>query len=388
MRGWRLLLAPSAIGDPDPDPLQPAASWSYDFLASAALDSTLQRVWSVLEVAGATGVSTAIEEAAQRVAARGAGALTANAREVLGQVTLTAMQAEIDALNVRFPVLRSGVTHQAAIAALSMASARSLVPALRRTGESLEVFGQLPYLSLLFGPSAPPATTTALELPYRLVLSPIEAARWQHRDAPVRHRDRTELWHTRLRTAAGVTGRDGVSKIRALWSPDYPLQSRSAADRERRSRCDRASPQSTVSNLVRLMSGYDEKTPVGAATGRDPAAHIGCSSPRSVRCWMPRAHGRRARTASTWRGGAISRRWVATHTCGSSRWGYLACFGHGAALVTVTERKFESLGAPRRQDRCAASAQVHRRSPARDGVRRLATTSSAGATSPSRASRS
>ena len=54
---------------------------------------------------------------------------------------------------------------------------------------------------------APESGHTALELPYRLVLSPTSGGRWIHRSAPVTHAGRTELWHTRLghagRTAEG-----------------------------------------------------------------------------------------------------------------------------------------------------------------------------------------
>ena len=58
--------------------------------------------------------------------------------------------------------------------------------------------GSLP--TLLLAPHEPSEKVTALELPYRLVLSPIAPARWHHAEQPVSHRGRTELWHTRLST--------------------------------------------------------------------------------------------------------------------------------------------------------------------------------------------
>ncbi|HEY5787314.1 MAG TPA: hypothetical protein VIT65_21320 [Microlunatus sp.] len=44
----------------------------------------------------------------------------------------------------------------------------------------------------------PAADVTALELAYRLVLSPVGEHRWQHRSAPHTAEGVTELWHTRL----------------------------------------------------------------------------------------------------------------------------------------------------------------------------------------------
>ena len=71
----------------------------------------------------------------------------------------------------------------------------------------------------------PEADETALELPYRLLISPNRTAEWQHRSRPFARRGRTELWHTQLATRAG---QDPVQPsfaspvpLRAIWSPDY-----------------------------------------------------------------------------------------------------------------------------------------------------------------------
>jgi hypothetical protein len=72
---------------------------------------------------------------------------------------------------------------------------------------------------------APAETETAIELPYRLLISPDPRARWRNRSEPLTTRGRTELWHTRL----VVTGGDGGGELshlqqaplRAVWSPDY-----------------------------------------------------------------------------------------------------------------------------------------------------------------------
>jgi hypothetical protein len=73
---------------------------------------------------------------------------------------------------------------------------------------------------------APPgAKETAIELPYRLTLSPNHNIAWRHAMAPVTYSSRTELWHTRLAAKAGETVTElsalNTAPLRAIWSPDY-----------------------------------------------------------------------------------------------------------------------------------------------------------------------
>src|SRR6266404_5575340 len=71
----------------------------------------------------------------------------------------------------------------------------------------------------------PTPNETALELPYRLVISPNRDVLWSHRPKPFTTRGRTELWHTRLqlKTPAGPAelSRQNRAPLRAVWSPDY-----------------------------------------------------------------------------------------------------------------------------------------------------------------------
>jgi len=72
----------------------------------------------------------------------------------------------------------------------------------------------------------PESTETALELPYRLVISPTAGVAWDHRAAPFTHRGRTELWHTRMQLLgedgeAQELSRTNTASMRAIWSPDY-----------------------------------------------------------------------------------------------------------------------------------------------------------------------
>jgi hypothetical protein len=83
---------------------------------------------------------------------------------------------------------------------------------------------------------APPGLwETAIELPYRLVLSPNHAVAWRHATAPVTYASRTELWHTRLALMADDGRISDLSPVqtaplRAIWSPDYnPARTRDPA---------------------------------------------------------------------------------------------------------------------------------------------------------------
>lgn len=58
---------------------------------------------------------------------------------------------------------------------------------------------------------------TAIEIPYRLIMSPDDTASWEHASGLVTVDGRTELWHTKLRPAD-----DGqLPDMRAIWTPDF-----------------------------------------------------------------------------------------------------------------------------------------------------------------------
>lgn len=76
----------------------------------------------------------------------------------------------------------------------------------------------------------PQATETALEMPYRLIISPTAGVAWNHRPGPFTHRGRTEMWHTRMQlrsvdkdgeTVGEELTRTNTASMRAIWSPDY-----------------------------------------------------------------------------------------------------------------------------------------------------------------------
>jgi hypothetical protein len=80
---------------------------------------------------------------------------------------------------------------------------------------------------------APTDQETALEIPYRIILSPTAAVGWIHSESAVTFAGRTELWHTRLGNFVNVKTKSGTQKelveaaatntvpLRAIWSPDF-----------------------------------------------------------------------------------------------------------------------------------------------------------------------
>ncbi len=181
----------------------------------------------------------------------------------------------------------------------------------------------------------PQTTETAIEAPYRLILSPDNFSRWQHALTPVTQDALTELWHTRLNTTHG----DGRSQLRAIWSPDFsqtlqPFQnlpfrmSLTARDRN---------------ELVHLTSNY----------------HIGSFWPDPVRSdrLMLTTLGAWLRLRGDWEPPTTPvnppnqelltvEQWRHIATMGRDQYvrvvyaGFLFPFGHRASLVKVTERKF------------------------------------------------
>ncbi len=73
---------------------------------------------------------------------------------------------------------------------------------------------------------APGRLETAIELPYRLLLSPNSATAWRHAHQPKTVRSITELWHTRLMSRNNEGNLHEVTRrqpapLRAIWSPDF-----------------------------------------------------------------------------------------------------------------------------------------------------------------------
>ncbi|MBD2731844.1 hypothetical protein H6G96_37625 [Nostoc sp. FACHB-892] len=107
----------------------------------------------------------------------------------------------------------------------------SQIAAIRAT-PTAEERGKAPAIS------PPTELETAIEIPYRLILSPNSDVIWQHAVHTVTHAGRTELWHTRLTHSGKESGNEQKNEtqqslelsrvnpalLRAIWSPDYVSQ--------------------------------------------------------------------------------------------------------------------------------------------------------------------
>ena len=218
-------------------------------------------------------------------------------------------------------------------------------------------------LRLKQGPREPASTVTALELPYRVVTSPLAPARWRHAIAPVTRGAHTELWHTRLGDNTSEAGADAATRIRALWSPDYrPQDKQSELIAILNAPPPLTDPPTPNPNLIRMsldpldrsmlvtaMSGFDESLKGGADYHplSSEAKRLHLSSLGA----LLDAEGNWPKTPEH----IDLQQWRHVATLGRDQYvrvvyaGYLWPFGHAASLIKVSERKFESLDGDRTQ---------------------------------------
>jgi len=208
---------------------------------------------------------------------------------------------------------------------------------------------------------APPQPhQTAIELPYRLIVSPNRTAGWVHASGAVRHAGRTELWHTRMgvRVApppakpkeplpAPTVDEEGqveLRTLRAIWSPDYttgdpPPINNLDPFRSSLTRNDRY-------QIVRLTSDF------GMPLHQEPPAFYN-PLPIAVERLMLTSQGAWLRSRGAWNTEAIPQfdleewRHIATlardHYVRVVYRGFLYPFGHRASLIKVTERKIQPI---------------------------------------------
>ncbi len=341
-RRWPMRLDVNAVPDPPPFRFKDFGvldSWLASVAASEGWKHATQDLMDAL--GGAQVVQKSFAGAARRIATKAVEAMSADARGIAGSLR-RAMNEELDVLAEKFAPLRDAERREVAAAALALTTTQAV--AAHRVGESIiDRIDLFPFLPIIFGPHQPSRSVTALELPYRLILSPVPDARWHHDTQPVAHRGRTELWHTRLTSSIADIGPDLPANVRALWSPDYLLpdivgivngvkpfrMSLDPLDREM---------------LVKLMSGFDERDdrdrPFRPHTAR--ARRLALSSLGALLDaegnWDPPAPENVA--LEEWRHLATLGR---DHYVRVVYRGFLHGFRHAASLVKVTERKFETV---------------------------------------------
>ncbi|TBR39613.1 MULTISPECIES: hypothetical protein [Dyella] len=200
------------------------------------------------------------------------------------------------------------------------------------------------------GPVAPTATQTALELPYRLLLSPNETGRMLHAStarvfAPTGN---TPLWHSRLayfddKTGVTTEGPGSGTELRAIWARVGP-ESIPKTFNGNYPQGDRPQPGNTPFRQV--MDDFDRFEIVHESSNfriRD-----GLQEPIACNRLMLSALGGWLDVHGGWKvpAGFSVEQWVHQATQARDHYvkvvykGYLLPFGHPASLVKVTERKF------------------------------------------------
>jgi hypothetical protein len=193
------------------------------------------------------------------------------------------------------------------------------------------LFAPLKLLSLALPPKivAPGRFETAIEAPYRLVLSPDAEGSWDHSDKAVKPDGRIELWHTRL----GSRRESKDPRVRAVWSPDFQATLQD--------------PDSPPFHPFRTSLDARDRNQIVHSTSD---FHIDNFTPDPVKTerLMLTTLGAWIDVRGEWKSpfGFSLEGWRHVATMGRDHFvrvvvaGYLLPFGHRASFVKVTERKF------------------------------------------------
>jgi len=187
---------------------------------------------------------------------------------------------------------------------------------------------------------------TAIELPYRLILSPNIYNVWVHAASPVSINGWTELWHTRL---AALNEDGSVSEadnpylaVRAVWSPDVSLTDLKGPAHDNASLPRLSLDQNDRHQLVHLTSNFNlagtpKYRPLPVKVNRLMLSPLGAWLD-SIGNWPPNSPlAKETMQIITWQHLATMGR---DHYVKVVYAGYLLPFGHRASLVKITERKF------------------------------------------------
>ena len=193
---------------------------------------------------------------------------------------------------------------------------------------------------------APPAgNQTAIELPYRLILSPHALNLWAHSIPAVTRHGRTELWHTRLAAAnpdgSIVDTGSPYMAIRAVWSPDCNVDAPSPGPGHSNDPFRMSLDRQDRHEIVHLTSNFRMKY-AGSAWQPKPV-EVDRLMLSSLGGWLD--------SSGTWKPTPLSvEEWDHNATLGRDHYvkvvykGFLMPFGHAASLVKITERKFYKKG--------------------------------------------
>jgi hypothetical protein len=197
---------------------------------------------------------------------------------------------------------------------------------------------------------APKPLETAIESPFRLILSPHQGAAWAHAVNPVTgdSSGRTELWHTRLGVPSDHGGVDERSPelrtVRAIWTRDPGFSGASPLPPHYDPASPGANPFRTTLDSADRHQIVHLSSDVALAPNPPPI---------TVNRLMLSALGTWMDTRGAWEpppnSGFSLKEWRQLGTLGRDHYvrvvkdGFLYPFGHRASLVTISERKFHPL---------------------------------------------
>ncbi len=264
------------------------------------------------------------------------------------------------------PKARAGLSAQAisALRISSAAGAGDMVTLRARQSRGGRVFREVPDSAIGAitrrpaskpKPKKPSAMTTAIELPWRLIISPHAGARWRHAAAPAHSMatGRTELWHTRMVTPRS-DGRevlpphpDPNRTTRAIWARSGSgIEAMTPAMQSQWPDSDALPPPGT--NPFRMpMDNFDRYQLVHlssnfSVTGYQP-------EPVDTNLLMLSSLGGWLESRGAWEPPGLSvEEWVHRASMARDHYvkivyrGFLYPFGHRVSLVKVTERKFHN----------------------------------------------
>ncbi|HWN09665.1 MAG TPA: hypothetical protein VNO50_10420 [Pyrinomonadaceae bacterium] len=342
-RKWPMRFNVNATGDPLRQELLTEFGHRDRWLTGVVESESWSRTGQgLIEVIGEHH-KRSIAGAARRLARQTIEAIRSRPTAATKKALSRAFDEELDILAQRSRTLSEPGRREIAGAALAMMTTEALA-GVTLDRAVFDVFDKLPFLPMLFAPYEPPPNVTALELPYRLIISPVPSSRWHHGTVPVVHNGRTELWHTRLTSNDKDKGPDGPTRIRALWSPDYIVPN--IIDKVNNNLPFRMSLDPLDRKmLVRLTAGFQEEAgnpPVPYRPLTVGARRLSLSSLGALLdaegSWAPPVPD-----------GVGLQQWRHLATLGRDHYvrvvyrGFLMPLGHAASLVKVTERKFEFL---------------------------------------------
>src|SRR6266849_1037037 len=190
---WSMRLDVNAIPDPPPGRFALSQFGVQDkWLASVVTSHSWAQATAELVDALGGEHQKSIAGAARRISQKAIAAIRSGRTAGTGSMLRSALNGELDILAERFTPLHDSGRREIAAAALSLMTTEALAT-FRVTQSVFDLSKELPFLGIIFGPHEPAKNVTALELPYRLIISPVSAARWHHSNNPIVHNGRTEL---------------------------------------------------------------------------------------------------------------------------------------------------------------------------------------------------